>query len=436
MDNQPKPVQFPELLYYQDSNLLECEAQVVQVVEIELPLAQHPQLDSAHRLVDLVLDQTIFYPEGGGQPWDLGTIQGFSVIQVQKKDGLVYHRILLELSQGLLSPGQRVTCKVDSHRRRDYQQQHTGQHILSACLLVVGDHETLSVHQGEEYLMIETSKPEISQEEIEKIQAKANSIIEENVLVRTQWVTDQEIHRYPLRRKPKVSGAIRLVMIGEYDCVACGGVHLERTGQVRVIQHLGTEKIRGRIRTIWKVGDRALADYQTKTQITRRLGESFSAPLAKLESAVQGKLEELTQLQRAYNKTLGDMAALFAQNFLKHPEQSTQVQVSPKPYLIVHTFDQKEKEFIRRVAVELSQESQVLALLINSHGNLSQEEKQDFSWTLVVGSATGFDFSSQSKHFMELLGAKGGGKPPIYQGIGTLPLGINLCVEYLEDLLA
>jgi len=130
------------------------------------------------------------------------------------------------------------------------------------------------------------------------------------------------------------------------------------------------------------------------------------------------------------------MAALFAQNLLKRSGQSTQVQVSQKPYLIVQTFDQKEKEFIRRVAVELSQESQVLALLINSHGNLSQEEKQDFSWTLVAGTASGFDFSSQGKRFMELLGAKGGGKPPIYQGIGTLPLGINLCVEYLEDLLA
>ena len=441
-----------QLKYYTDSTLLECQSTILQVIPHHS--AQHtpgsipeqnpepnstekqPDSESTSRCFDLVLDATVFYPEGGGQPCDLGTIQGHRVVDVKKQHGVVIHRVVVDLATHLdppFSPGTVVDCRVDPLHRRDYQQQHTGQHILSACLMSVGGHETVSIHQGEEYLMIETSKPVLDLHEIEEVQAMANRIIEEHVPITTEWVTDDQLDQYPLRRKPQVSGAIRLVIIGDYDCVACGGVHVEHTAQVRLIQYLGQETIRGRIRTMWKVGDRALADYGRKTQITQRLGKVFSASLDQLERAVEQKLEELNQVQKTYAQTLKDKASLIAQQIIQEHEGQRVSQ--EKPVVVVKMFEQEEKELVRQVALELSQAPQIIGLLFNL--NLQPPDPisgtQEMVWTLTAGKETGFDFGLMRDQFFSLIHGKGGGKHPIWQGVGQTPRNIQDCVSLIQS---
>ena len=210
-----------ELLFYDDPSRTDFEADVVEVT-------------TYHGRPALVLSRTAFYPEGGGQPADRGVIGDATVVDVAKSDGVVYHVVDVESPAHIA--GTTVRGMVDTARRRDFMQQHTGQHILSACLLEVGGHNTVSVHQGDEYTTIEVSSEQVTEDEIAAVQRMANDAIEADLPVETIFVDESEIGNYPLRRPPKVSGTVRLVRIGQLDCVACGGVHLTRTGQVRQAQ--------------------------------------------------------------------------------------------------------------------------------------------------------------------------------------------------------
>ncbi|MCK4514950.1 MAG: alanyl-tRNA editing protein, partial [Spirochaetaceae bacterium] len=268
-----------EQLYHKDASILEFQARVDRV-------------DREDGRTVVLLDQTAFYPEGGGQPADHGTLNGRAVVHVRKDHDGISH-ILANPSRGEpeFAVGDAVSGVVDGTHRRDYTQQHTGQHIISAALLHVGRYNTVSVHLGAEYTTIEVDAPSISAANLTAVQELANSTIERAIPVTSIWVSDAEISNYPLRRPPKVSGSIRLVLMGDVDCVACGGVHVDNTGKVRLVRAIGTEIIRNRVRISWKIGDRAVADYQMIGSLVRDLGDYLSAQPHQIDERVR-RLED------------------------------------------------------------------------------------------------------------------------------------------------
>ena len=120
--------------------------------------------------------------------------------------------------------------------------------------------------------------------------------IEADLAFTAEWATDETIGDFPLRRPPKVSGSIRVVRVGDLDCVACGGVHVERTGEIRLVRAVGVETIRGRVRIAWKIGDRAIAHYRLCSEIVSSLGASLSAQPDELVERVARQEERSREL--------------------------------------------------------------------------------------------------------------------------------------------
>ncbi|MFW5828018.1 MAG: alanyl-tRNA editing protein, partial [Alkalispirochaeta sp.] len=173
----------------------------------------------------VTLAETLFYPEGGGQPADIGSLGGAKVVDVQKDDTGTIHHYLASPPDTALQPGDRITGTVDMAHRWDYMQQHTGQHVLSAALAQVAEAPTVSVHQGSELTTIEVDQESLSESVLEAVEDRANKIVRADLPVRGFWIDHTELPNYALRRPTSRTGKIRLVEIDGVDLVACGGVH-------------------------------------------------------------------------------------------------------------------------------------------------------------------------------------------------------------------
>lgn len=396
-------------LYYDDPGLYQFKASIVEMREHEGTGA-----------CEIVLDRTAFYPEGGGQPADRGSIGEVPVAQVSKDNGVILHRLEVrreQLPKGF-APGAELDCRVDEAWRRDYKQQHTGQHIISAALLEVAEFPTVSVHQGAEYLTVEVESENISEAQLAAVERRANEVIEADLPVRTVWVTDEDIASYPLRRTPKVSGQIRLVMVGEFDCVACGGVHVGRSGEVRIVHCIGVERIRGRVRTVWKTGDRALADYRLKSGLVRELVDLFSAPAPELVAKIGAKLDEFSDITRRMGLLERRLANETAVRLLTRATAAASAAGHsgagdlPTTRLVTATFENERKGFVRHVGEHLAAERGVAACLLNL-------KEDSVEWCIAVSPDREFDFNALKPELFALVAGKGGGKSPVWQGGGS-----------------
>ena len=201
-----------ELLFYNDPYMTGFHARVKAV-------------ERANGEFEIVLDRTCFYPQGGGQPADTGSIDGIPVTDVKKKDGLVYHRM------PSVPEKEEVDGEINWERRFDYMQQHSGQHILSAVLYRVIGYNTVSVHFGEEYASIETDAEHLTDSELVLLEEESNSLICRNIPIRGTWTTSDNLEGYSLRRETKVTGDVRIVALEDFDAVACGGGPLHVVGR-------------------------------------------------------------------------------------------------------------------------------------------------------------------------------------------------------------
>jgi alanyl-tRNA synthetase len=381
-----------EKLYYHDPYLREFEATVQSV-------------ERRKKDVAVVLDRTAFYPEGGGQPADRGWISDIPVKDVQKKDDDVVHVLPKE------PPSSSVVGRIDWNHRFDYMQQHTGQHIISGALIDVADVATVSVHQGESYTTIETDAEELSSDTLGRVERRANEMIGRNIPVATVWTTDEDVHTYPLRRPPKFSGKLRVVQVGDFDCVACGGVHAERTGEVGMVKCIGTEKIRGRVRTIWKIGTRAFEDYGEKSVIVASLIDTFSVQQPEILDRVAQVQDNLTQTTRELHMLQARLAEVIADGILASAERAGTVP------LVTEQLRGEEKGVFRGVVERIGEEKEIAACLVNHLDGQVQ-------WSICV-SGLPFDFRAVQKELLAPIQGKGGGRPPIYQGIGANPDGVE-----------
>ena len=354
------------------------------------------------------LEETLCYPEGGGQPGDRGMIGTSEVVDTIKHEGDILH---ITGEKPGYSAGDTLECSLDWEHRYDYMQQHTGQHIISGVMYDALSIDTVSVHQGEEYTTIEIVREEIRPEEIEQIELLANAVITRNLPIHADEKMDHELDAASLRRAPKVSGKIRLVTIEECDVVACGGLHTERTGEVGLISCIGTETIRGRLRLIFKIGERAYRDYREKNRVTGELGTLFSAKLQELTRAARQKSEQVKDLQAQVTALEKELALqLIAQEFSSGMTYNnilvTAVDLSDRPAGILKTISKNLPE---------GKDYYLCMVQENGDGKLQ--------WLIAAGGAAGIDFPTVRNELFPLIGAKGGGRPPVWQGIGDRPDG-------------
>src|SRR6266571_1426286 len=272
-----------ERLYYHDSRLLEFDAVVISVSE----------RDGGQ--IAVTLDRTAFYPTGGGQPADTGTLGDARVVECidAESDGV------LHMIQGSVPEiGDRVHGKIDWLRRLDHLQQHTGQHILSAAFVRLFAAPTHSFRVLEHECEIDVALDDPTDERIDQAVDLANQIIWECRPIQIRQVTTQEAESLPLRKEPAREGELRLIEIDEFDLTPCGGTHAKSTGEVGVIAVRSWERAKGLTRIQFVAGLRVLADYRKANRTARDVAALFSAGREDSPALVARLVEENKKLRR------------------------------------------------------------------------------------------------------------------------------------------
>ena len=347
----------------------------------------------------VVLDATYFYPEGGGQPSDLGSIEGIVIKDVYYyKDDIVH---LLEAPVKL----EEVSCKIDWERRLDFMQQHLGQHILSRAFEIKYDANTIGFHIGDDYVTIDLDK-KLDQDALDLVENFANHIVYESRSVEILSPTPGELEAMPLRKEPTVTENIRVIQIEGFDFSPCGGTHLKSTSEVGMIKIKKSNNNNDGIRVEFVCGRWALKDYQWKNQMTNDLSHLLTIKDTDIKARVEALNREVIETKKEMNA-------------LKTEILDMKTQAIAKDYEIiddVHVITQKIKDYgikeLRYIANNIISKEKTRVCLIGLEGDQVH---------LVLGKNKALDYELKDtfNDFINRIKGNGGGSPFLCQGSGT-----------------
>lgn len=260
----------------------------------------------AHNSISIVLDQTVFFPTGGGQSCDLGTINGIKVVDVFEKDDILYH--ILERCDSTIQVGDKVSLEIDWKRRFDNMQRHCGEHILSGIFFKLFGGVNRGFHMGEDYMTIDISLEaderytEINWDMAMQAELETNKVIWENTPVSVyRFDTKAEAEKMPLRKALNLEKDISIVTIGDIsnpaDSVACCGTHPSTASQVGMVKIYKIEPNKGMFRIFFEAGQRALAHYDMRFDIMTKLENDLSASYTNLISKYEIQKEKAKQVK-------------------------------------------------------------------------------------------------------------------------------------------
>ena len=383
-----------ERLYYRDSHLLEFDARVVDVSTRD---------DGA---IAVMLDRTAFYPTGGGQPNDTGTLGEARVVDCidLEKDGV------LHVIQGAVPQiGETVQGRIDQSRRLDHMQQHTGQHILSAAFVKLFAAPTRSFRVMAHESEIDVALDDPSDEKIEKAVEVANETIWHNLPIAVREVSAEEAIALPLRKEPAREGELRLIEIPDFDLTPCGGTHAHATGEVGIIAVRNWERAKGLTRIQFMAGNRVLNDYRKINRIANQTAELFSAGREDSPALVAKLIDENKKLTRRVRELDEIASRVEAEELLQ--SIGTTVSEEAAVRTITKIFDDRDADSLKHLAHALIAHSQVVALLASIEGDTA---RLVFARSADVAA----DMNAMMRKACELIDGRGGGKPDMAQGGG------------------
>lgn len=275
-----------ERLYYHDSHTTFFEASIIEHLQV-------------HDRPAVILDSTYFYPTGGGQPHDTGTINEVVVVDVftRPDDLAVVHVLAAPLKPG----DDRAICQLDWSRRFDHMQQHTGQHILTQAFIQSAGINTVGFHLSADTLTIDLDRLNISPQVVEQAEKLANEMVFKDLVVNVSIVDPATVGGDVRKRGTPdniATDGLRIVEIGDFDRTACGGTHVDSTGEIGLIKVVKLEKRGDKTRIEFRCGGRALADYGLKNEITNQLTAALSCGLPEMTQAVAKQSDQIRELQR------------------------------------------------------------------------------------------------------------------------------------------
>lgn len=239
----------------------------------------------------VTLDRTAFYPEGGGQPADHGTLGEARVLDVHEKDGVVTH-----LCDRALSEGAEVSGRIDWARRFDHMQQHSGEHIISGLLCSAFHCDNVGFHMGADVVTIDYNAP-ITWEQALEVERRANAYIWADHPIRIWYPSAEELAALPYRSKKELTGAVRITEFPGADRCACCGTHVSSSGQVGLLKLLNCQKFRDGVRLELLCGQRALDCLAAGWEQARQIGQALSVKPQSAFAAVSRLQEELLSLK-------------------------------------------------------------------------------------------------------------------------------------------
>ena len=235
---------------------------------------------------DVILDQTAFYPEGGGQPYDLGTLGGVQVLEVHEREGHVVHTCSAPLEEGSTVEGE-----IDWARRFDLMQHHSGEHIVSGLAHTMYGCDNVGFHMGADVITIDLNV-ELTQDQVRALEAAANRYLWEDHPVQITYPSPEELAHLEYRSKKAIQGQVRIVSFPGADTCACCGTHVSSSGQVGLVKLLSCQKFRSGVRIELVCGGRAFAHLSQVWEQNRQISNLTSAKLLETASAVERLLAE------------------------------------------------------------------------------------------------------------------------------------------------
>lgn len=363
-----------QALYYQDSHLRQFTAQVLSCVP-----------DGGTYLV--TLDQTAFYPEGGGQPCDMGVLGGVAVTDVRHRDGQIVHRCA-----GPLTVGSTVEGVIDWDRRLDLTQQHSGEHIISGLIHAAYGYDNVGFHMGHDVITIDFNG-ELTLEQLEPIERRANAIVWANTPVHIFYPDAETLATLPYRSKKELTGTVRLVEFPGCDLCACCGTHVKATGEIGLIRLLSATRFKGGVRIEMACGGRALDHARAVWEQNRRISNLLSAKPLETAAAAERMAHQLEQLKY---RLVGLENQHFAAVAQAHAGQGD----------VLHFEDGLAPDGVRRLAIALGEVCGGRAVVFSA-------QEQGFAYALCQ---EGGDLRQLSRQMNDALTGRGGGKPNFVQG--------------------
>lgn len=376
-----------EKLYYDDSKLRSFTAIIVARAETERgPAVQ--------------LDRTAFYPTGGGQAHDTGTLNGIPVRDVWiDENSEVWH--LLDR----MPAEDEVEGKLDWARRFDHMQQHTGQHLLSAAFLRRFDANTRSVHFGTEENTVDLDLPRLSWEAAFKIEDEVNRIIWDDRVVDAHFVSGAELAQMDIRREPQVEDNVRIVQVHGFDATPCGGTHVARTGEIGLVKLTGISGYKDGVRVSFLCGERALRDYRRAFRLLETLKRELTVGQDELPDAIARLQDEAKENRRALYEAQEALSEIEAERLW---EQAPTVEGIKH---VVAYWPDRPFDKAQAIAKQLRERPKTLILLATGG---------DGGLRLVCARSDDVDANAAEilRAAAEPLGTRGGGSPSMAQGGG------------------
>ena len=364
-------------LFYRDEYAREFDAEVISC-------------QKGKKGYEVVLSDTAFYPEGGGQPADRGTLGQVNVLDVKRRNGEILH-----ITDAPLEPGMTVHGVLDWERRFDHMQQHSGEHILSGVVHAQFGYDNVGFHMNDEVVTVDFNGP-ITWEEAMEMEDKVNAYIWTDAESRELYPSEEELKAMDYRSKIELKGKVRLVEYPGADLCACCGTHVAHTGEIGLMKILSVSRHKDGVRMEMLFGGRAMQDYDRKHLLNTEFSCRLSAKPYETGEAIQRVLDEMNAMK----------FRMQAMNERYYAMRATSIPVG-EPVIFFNEPGMSMVE-IRKFCDYLISTGKVKTAMI-----ISPKDKESVNY--VMGSAD-LNMRDVGKLLNEKLHGRGGGRPEMVQG--------------------
>lgn len=383
-----------ERLYYDNTYLTEFSA-VVQKTRMK-----------GERLL-VALDRSAFYPTSGGQPYDTGTLNDVNVVDVFADDeGEIWHEI-----DGRLAAGEAVRGKIDWPRRFDHMQQHGGEHMIAGAVYELTGGMTIGLHLGAETSSIDVEfsdgSTHMTNEMIEKIEDLVNARIQQDHKIKCWFPDEDELAALPLRKKPTVKAHVRIVAMGDFEMVACGGTHPSSTGQIGLVKIVGAAPARGKLRLSFVCGQRAYRDYRLNYNAAWTAANLMSTRPERLPEFVSGLQQRLKEAELEVNRLRRERLLSGVSELIDGAEK-----LSGGGRIVCAELE-ADAALLRDAASKII-ESDGMAVLLAARAG------EKWNYVFARSADLKYDMGTLLRETAKPLGGKGGGRADFAQGGGPL----------------
>lgn len=389
-----------EKIYYDNRYLKEFTAEIVDIKEID---------NKFH----VILDKTAFFPGGGGQNCDAGTIENEKVIDVYEKDEIVYH--VLEKKPIKIH---KVKCVIDWERRLDGMHQHLGQHVLSGSFFNLFNANTFAIHLGADISTVDIYGV-LTEEQVREAEKLANKIIGDALTVESFVPTKSELKKLTLRRAlPNTEEDIRIVKIGDFDINACCGLHPASTQDLRLIKIKKFEKHKEGTRIEFLAGERAVSDSFKKDEFQNSICKYLNCNENEAINGIKN-LNESLRTANEMNKNLNILLAKYQEKeILESAKEINNFKVIKK------IFTEESLKYVSNLTSKLVENESTIALMA-----VKSEDKVNLIFACTKGIKE-VKMNDILKDAISLIDGKGGGSPFQAQGAGKNNSNLESAMDY------